>query len=351
MLHCLGQLHPLAIQALDLIFSRFLALLPLSFGSVLMLKEAPEVRQDWLWKAAHDFQSGSQSNAERQVHISSSGLPGIIPRWSGQTGAPHHDLPTGLAACPFVLLSKACMDHDRAEGEGVAPQADLAIKQFEWLHPLRCKEYTAIKIELLEWTPAMQKTFKKGSKVGSSYSRFFCHLSSGMDFPNLDASSQRCACWWRPEFFYCNALIRVQFGVSRPQRCVPKRCLDSQLLRAFGRWKIADVLLTCLGRSYVTMWQLFNSFTAQDELLDSPLWAVWLFWSTWQPDLRCFLNFLKETSLEIWETISSNLRCLRTELPATWAFRSPGPILDRFGTFGFLRSAGLTLLHAMIWLF
>lgn len=42
------------------------------------------------------------------------------------------------------------MDHDRAEGEGVAPQ-----------------EYTAIKIELLgsEWTSAMQKTLKKGSKV------------------------------------------------------------------------------------------------------------------------------------------------------------------------------------------
>ncbi|CAK9072494.1 unnamed protein product [Durusdinium trenchii] len=39
------------------------------------------------------------------------------------------------------------MDHDRAEGEGVAPQ-----------------EYTAIKIELLEWTPDMQKKFKKGSK-------------------------------------------------------------------------------------------------------------------------------------------------------------------------------------------
>jgi len=43
---------------------------------------------------------------------------------------------------------QACMDHDRAEGEGVAPQ-----------------EYTAIKIELLEWTPDMQKKFKKGSKV------------------------------------------------------------------------------------------------------------------------------------------------------------------------------------------
>ena len=42
------------------------------------------------------------------------------------------------------------MDHDRAEGEGVAPQ-----------------EYTAIKIELpgSEWTSAMQKTLKKGSKV------------------------------------------------------------------------------------------------------------------------------------------------------------------------------------------
>jgi len=46
------------------------------------------------------------------------------------------------------LDGQACMDHDRAEGEGVAPQ-----------------EYTAIKIELLELTPAMSKTFKKGSKV------------------------------------------------------------------------------------------------------------------------------------------------------------------------------------------
>ena len=56
---------------------------------------------------------------------------------------------------PIVFTSEAlpveaCMDHDRAEGEGVAPQ-----------------EYTAIKIELLgsEWTSAMQKTLKKGSKV------------------------------------------------------------------------------------------------------------------------------------------------------------------------------------------
>ena len=42
------------------------------------------------------------------------------------------------------------MDHDRAEGEGVAPQ-----------------EYTAIKIELLEteWTLDMKKTLKKGSKA------------------------------------------------------------------------------------------------------------------------------------------------------------------------------------------
>ena len=42
------------------------------------------------------------------------------------------------------------MDHDRAEGEGVAPQ-----------------EYTAIKIELLEteWTADMKKTLKKGSKA------------------------------------------------------------------------------------------------------------------------------------------------------------------------------------------
>eukprot|EP00435_Cladocopium_sp_Y103_P005585 s1260_g1.t2 len=48
------------------------------------------------------------------------------------------------------LDKQACMDHDRAEGEGVVPQ-----------------EYTAIKIELLgsEWTSAMQKTLKKGSKV------------------------------------------------------------------------------------------------------------------------------------------------------------------------------------------
>ena len=47
-------------------------------------------------------------------------------------------------------ILEACMDHDRAEGEGVAPQ-----------------EYTAIKIELLasEWTSAMQKSLKKGSKV------------------------------------------------------------------------------------------------------------------------------------------------------------------------------------------
>ena len=46
------------------------------------------------------------------------------------------------------------MDHDRAEGEGVAPQ-----------------EYTAIKIELLEteWTADMKKTLKKGSKAW-----FFC---------------------------------------------------------------------------------------------------------------------------------------------------------------------------------
>jgi len=41
------------------------------------------------------------------------------------------------------LDGQACMDHDRAEGEGVGPQ-----------------EYTAIKIELLEKTPAMEKTFK-----------------------------------------------------------------------------------------------------------------------------------------------------------------------------------------------
>ena len=42
------------------------------------------------------------------------------------------------------------MDHDRAEGEGIAPQ-----------------EYTAIKIELLEteWTADMKKTLKKGSKA------------------------------------------------------------------------------------------------------------------------------------------------------------------------------------------
>ncbi|CAJ1381611.1 unnamed protein product [Effrenium voratum] len=43
---------------------------------------------------------------------------------------------------------QACMDHDRAEGEGVGPQ-----------------EYTAIKIELLEPTPDMQKKLPKGSKV------------------------------------------------------------------------------------------------------------------------------------------------------------------------------------------
>ena len=43
---------------------------------------------------------------------------------------------------------QACMDHDRAEGEGVGPQ-----------------EYTAIKIELLEWTDMMKKFFAEGSKV------------------------------------------------------------------------------------------------------------------------------------------------------------------------------------------
>eukprot|EP00439_Symbiodinium_sp_Y106_P055719 s1124_g7.t1 len=43
---------------------------------------------------------------------------------------------------------QACMDHDGAEGEGVGPQ-----------------EYTAIKIELLEWTDMMKKFFAEGSKV------------------------------------------------------------------------------------------------------------------------------------------------------------------------------------------
>lgn len=43
---------------------------------------------------------------------------------------------------------QACMDHDRAEGEGVGPQ-----------------EYTAIKIELLEWSDMMKKFFAERSKV------------------------------------------------------------------------------------------------------------------------------------------------------------------------------------------
>ena len=46
------------------------------------------------------------------------------------------------------LDGQACMDHDRAEGEGVGPQ-----------------EYTAIKIELLEWTDMMKKLLAEGSKV------------------------------------------------------------------------------------------------------------------------------------------------------------------------------------------